>query len=32
MSEEPVTNSEIILFQTEEGRTRIQCGLENETL
>lgn len=32
MSEEPVLNSEIILYQTEDGRTSIQCRLENETL
>ncbi len=25
-------NSEIILYQTEDGRTRIQCRFENETL
>jgi len=31
MPREPV-NSEIILYQTEDGRTRIQCRLENETL
>lgn len=32
MSDEPLPNSEIILYQTEDGRTRIQCRLENETL
>jgi len=32
MSEEPLPNSEIILYQTEDGRTRIQCRFENETL
>ena len=32
MSKEPLPNSEIILYQTEDGRTRIQCRLENETL
>ncbi len=32
MSDEPLPNSEIILFQTEDGRTRIQCRFENETL
>ena len=30
MSEEP--QSEIILYQTEDGRTRIQCRFENDTL
>jgi hypothetical protein len=28
----PLPNSEIILYQTEDGRTRIQCRFENETL
>lgn len=32
MSDEPLPNSEIILYQTEDGRTRIQCRLEEETL
>ena len=32
MSDEPLPNSEIILYQTEDGRTRIQCRLENETV
>ena len=32
MSDEPLPNSEIILYQTEDGRTRIQCRFENETL
>lgn len=32
MSEEPLPQSEIILYQTEDGRTRIQCRFENETL
>ncbi|EIP99299.1 virulence protein [Opitutaceae bacterium TAV1] len=32
MSDESVPNSEIILYQTEDGRTRIQCRLENETI
>jgi hypothetical protein len=31
MSDE-LPKSEIILYQTEDGRTRIQCRLENETL
>lgn len=32
MSEGPLPNSEIILYRTEDGRTRIQCRFENETL
>ena len=32
MSDQPLPQSEIILFQTEDGRTRIQCRLENETI
>jgi hypothetical protein len=32
MSDEPLPNSEIILYQTEDGRTRIQCRFENEML
>ena len=32
MSGEPLPQSEIILYQTEDGRTRIQCRFENETL
>ncbi len=32
MSEESSPKSEIILYQTEDGSTRIQCRLENETL
>jgi hypothetical protein len=32
MSDEPLPNSEIILYQTEDGRTRIQCRFEDETL
>ena len=32
MSDEPLSNSEIILYQTEDGRTRIQCRFENETI
>ena len=32
MSDEPLSKSEIILYQTEDGRTRIQCRFENETL
>lgn len=30
MNEEP--SPEIIFYQTEDGRTRIQCRFENETL
>lgn len=32
MSSQPLPQSEIILYQTEDGRTRIQCRLENENL
>ena len=32
MSEEPLPQSEIILYQTEDGRTRIHCRFENETV
>jgi hypothetical protein len=32
MSGEPLPNSDIILYQTEDGRTRIQCRFENETI
>lgn len=32
MSDEPLPKSEIILYQTEDGRTRIQCRFENEML
>ena len=32
MNDEPLPQSEIILYQTEDGRTRIQCRFENETL
>ncbi len=32
MSDEPLPNSEIILYQTEDGRTRVQCRFENATL
>lgn len=32
MSEEPLPQSSIILYQTEDGRTRIQCRFENETI
>jgi hypothetical protein len=29
---EPLPQSEFLLYQTEDGRTRIQCRFENETL
>jgi len=32
MSNEPLPRSEIILYQTEDGRTRIQCRIENESV
>ena len=32
MTNEPLPQSEFILYQTEDGRTRIQCRFENETL
>ena len=32
MNDEPLPQSEIILYQTEDGRTRIQCRLENDTI
>jgi len=32
VSDEPLPQSEFILYQTEDGRTRIQCRFENETL
>ncbi len=32
MSDEPLPNSDLILYQTEDGRTRIQCRFENETV
>jgi hypothetical protein len=32
MSDEPTTTSELILYQTEDGRTRIECRFENETV
>ncbi len=32
MSEEPLPNSEIILYQTEDGRTRVQVRLQDETV
>jgi len=32
MTDEPLPQSDIILYQTEDGRTRIQCRFENETV
>ncbi len=32
MSDERMPKSEIILYQTEDGRTRIQCRFENENV
>ncbi len=32
MSDEQPPQSEMILYQTEDGRTRVQCRFENETL
>ena len=32
MSDEPLPQSSLILYQTEDGRTRVQCRFENETL
>src|ERR1035441_7335915 len=32
MSDEPLPDSDLILYQTEDGRTRIQCRFENETV
>ena len=32
MSDDALPHSEIILYQTEDGRTRIQCRFENETV
>src|SRR5688572_17774838 len=32
MSDKPMPSSEIILYQTEDGRTRLQVRLENETV
>ena len=32
MSDEPLPQSEIILYQTEDGGTRVQCRFENETV
>lgn len=32
MNDEPLSQSEIILYQTEDGRTRVQCRFVNETI
>lgn len=32
MSDAPLPQSEILLYQTEDGRTRVECRFENETL
>ncbi|MBS1161074.1 MAG: hydroxyacid dehydrogenase [Proteobacteria bacterium] len=32
MSNEPLPKSEFILYQTEDGRTRVQCRFDDETL
>ena len=32
MSDQPLPHSDLILYQTEDGRTRIQCRFENETV
>ena len=32
MSDKPLPQSEIILYQTNDGRTRIQCRFEGETI
>lgn len=32
MSDDSLPQSSIILYQTEDGRTRIQCRIENETI
>ena len=32
MKNDPEPNSDLILYQTEDGRTRIQCRFENETV
>ena len=32
MSAEPLPQSSLILYQTEDGRTRIECRFENETI
>jgi hypothetical protein len=32
MTDKPTTGSDLILYQTEDGRTRIQCRFEDETV
>lgn len=32
MTDQPTTSSELILYQTEDGRTRIDCRFEDETV
>lgn len=32
MSDQRLSQSEFILYQTEDGSTRVQCRLENETI
>lgn len=32
MNDEPLPQSDFILYQTEDGRTRVQCRFENETV
>ena len=32
MSDEPLPQSSLMLYQTEDGRTRIRCRFENDTL
>ena len=32
MSDEPAPDSSLVLYQTEDGRTRIQCRFQNETV
>jgi hypothetical protein len=32
MSDEPLPHSDLVLYQTEDGRTRIQCRFEKETV
>jgi hypothetical protein len=32
MTDEPLSRSEIPLYQTEDGRTRIQCRFQDETV
>ena len=32
MNEDATPQSEIVLYQTEDGRTRVECRFENETI